>query len=255
MSVVTKKLIKPTVKKGVKKSTLNVFDIDIELIDASEENPNEEDDATFDDLVESVRAEGIDEPCIVVPRLDALNRETGRYWMASGYHRCKAARVIGLKQVPCVVKQGWDDDKRKIELVKRNILRGSLNPEKFTKLYNDIAKRYDKELLKKLMGFTKSDAFDKVYMAVEKSLGAKQKQKLAEAKETIKSVDDLSSVLNTIFKEHGSELSNGFLVFSFGGKNHHYVAIDAELEEKIKKVEKKAEKDGVQVKDVLKQVL
>ncbi len=232
-------------------SKLAVYDIPLSRIIASAENPNEEDDRTFDQLVERIRAEGFDEPAHVMPNPD----KAGHFIMVSGHHRMKAAKILKLETIPCILHEDWDETKRKIELVARNNLRGNLNPEKFTKLYDEIVKKgLDKEMVKIQMGFTKRDAFEKVYKSIEKSLPAQDKKKLKEAKENIKSVDDLSSVLNTIFKEHGSELDAGFMVFSFGGKNHHYIKVDKELDFLLTRLEKKYENGGIDefFKEILK---
>lgn len=207
-------------------STLVVNDVPIDLLHDNPDNPNVEDERTFDILVEKIRTHGFDEPVIVVPRA------AGGYEIVSGHHRCKAARVLGYKQVPCVIKTGWDETTKDIEVISRNNVRGKVNPDKFSAYWRKLAKRnVDPEVTRRLMGFTTKDAFDKIYKAAEDSItDPVKKKKLADAKETIRSVDDLSSVLNTIFKENGSELDHGFLVFSFGGKNHHYVQIDKELD-------------------------
>jgi hypothetical protein len=240
--------------EALKRSTLEVMDIPLDRLIPSPENPNEQDDTTFDELVEALRKDGCDEPIIVVPQ-KVDGRDTGKYYIASGEHRYKGAKFLGWKTIPGIVKPGWSDDERKIALVRRNMLRGALNPEKFTKLYGELAKKYDKELLKRLMGFTKTDAFEKVYKAIESSVTPKQRKQLAEAKETIKSVDDLSSVLNTIFKEHGSELDFGFMVFSFGGKNHHYFKTDAELDKLLKKLEATLQSQGMDATEFFKGAL
>jgi ParB/RepB/Spo0J family partition protein len=237
---------KPT-RLELARSNLQVFDIPIELLVESEENPNEMDDKMFDQFVEKVREEGFDEPIKVVPHPDGE-----RYFIAAGHHRVKAGKLLKMTHIPGVIKEGWDDDKRKLELVANNMVKGNLNPEKFTALYNDLAKKYDKELLKSMMGFTRKDAFDKVYKAVSDKLPAKQRKQLEEAKETIRSVDDLSSVLNTIFKEGGSELEKGYMVFSFGGKEHIYIQADAELHAATKHLIEEAKREGVNVGDALK---
>jgi hypothetical protein len=110
-------------------------------------------------------------------------------------------------------------------------------------------------MLKASMGFTKTDQFEKVYQAVSNGMDAGQKKKLKEAKEKIKCVDDLSSVLNNIFKDHGNELDTGFLVFSFGGKSHHYIQIDKETDLALKKIEKHCEESGILIGDYFKDIL
>jgi len=241
--------------RSVKKSSIEIVDILVSKIIDSEENPNEMDDSTLDELVEGIKEDGFDEPCLVINQFDDNGKPTGMFIMASGHHRSKAGQILGMKRIPCIIKKDWNDDARKVALVRRNILRGDINPEKFTKLYNELSKKHDKELLKKMMGFTKKDAFEKVYQEVEKALPQRQKKKLKEAKERIKSVDDLSSVLNTIFKEHGSELDYGFMVFSFGGKNHHYIVCDDRLNKMVTSLEKQCEEEGMSIGDVFKTLL
>lgn len=236
----------PATRLELARSNLQVFDIPVGLLVESAENPNEMDDKMFDQFVEKVKEEGFDEPIKVVPHPDGE-----RYFIVAGHHRVKAGKLLKMSHIPGVVKDGWDDDKRKLELVANNMVKGNLNPEKFTALYNDLAKRYDKEVLKAMMGFTKKDAFDKVYKAVSDKLPARQKRQLEEAKETIRSVDDLSSVLNTIFKEGGSELSHGYMVFSFGGKEHLYIQSDAELHAAAKSLIEQAGHERVHVGQAL----
>lgn len=234
---------------------LRIFDVPLDKIEESPENPNEEDEATFDRLVEAIREDGFDEPCIVVPKLNDKGKETGRYVMVSGHHRKKAAGYLDYQTVPCVIKKGWSDDSRKIQLVRRNLLKGSFNPEKFTTLYNDLAKNYDKEVLKQLMGFTKKDAFQKVYKSVSDALPEGQRKKLEDAKENITSVDNLSSVLNQIFRDHGSDLDFNFIVFSFGGKEHHYFKSDKELNSLIEDFEAAARRYKLNTTDAFKVML
>jgi hypothetical protein len=209
-------------KENLKQSKLQVFDIPLELLVMDELNPNEMKEDKFDILVQEIQESGFDEPIIVIPH----PRDEGKYLIASGHHRVKAARVAGMADVPAVIKESWDEDKQKIALVKRNIVHGQMNTQKFTKLYTELARKYDPKLLQTMLGFTEKKEFEAVYEGIEKSLTPKQKAVLAKAKEKIKSVDDLSSILHKIFKEQGSEAETGYLVFSFGGKNHHYVQID-----------------------------
>src|SRR4051812_39937204 len=99
-------------------SKLQLFDIPLDRLVAPKENPNEQDEATTDQLIEGVKSEGVDEPLIVVPYLP----EAGHYIIVSGHHRAKTAKLAGLTEVPCVIKEGWDDVRRKVELVRRNQL-------------------------------------------------------------------------------------------------------------------------------------
>lgn len=228
----------PTAKHGLKPSKLKVFDIpDNRLVD-SPENPQEMDDATFDELVEGIRTEGFDEPIQVVNMYDDDGEPTGKYMITSGHHRRKAGRVTGMTEFPAIIKTDMDDAARKIALVRRNQLRGSMNSKKFTKLFLEVAPVLGQETAKRLMGFTKEAAFKKVFEDTAKAMPTKEMRKqLESAKETITSVDDLSSVVNNIFKREGSKAQKGYMVFSFAGKKHHYFQIGKGLSKMLEEIE------------------
>lgn len=238
---------KSTAKKTteLQRSSLEIFDIPLDLIDDSPENPQEMDDATFDELVEGIRKEGVDEPIHVIRCYGEDGKVTGRFMITSGHHRRKAARVAGLEVIPAVIKQDMDDAARKIALVRRNQLRGSMNRKKFTDLFREVAPVLGEEVAKRLMGFTKEAAFQKVFQDVSKSLPEGARKQMEEAKETVRSVDDLSSVLNGIFRQEGSKVQNGYMVFSYGGKKHHYFQVDKETSKLLEQVEAHLQRDGV----------
>jgi hypothetical protein len=83
-----------------------------------------------------------------------------------------------------------------------------------------MAAKYDPIVLQRLMGFTRQDAFNKVYETAKQSLPPEMAEKLDELKDELRTVDDLSLVLNRLFTEYGETLENHFMFFSFGGKQH-----------------------------------
>ena len=231
-------------KKPSKTNTgtkLAVVDIPVEDLIPDEDNPNEMDEATFDLLIEEIREEGFDEPIQVRPH----PTQKGKYQISGGHHRVKAAKVIGLESVPAVVKN-WTDRQQKVALVKRNSLRGDLNKVKFARLYQDLAKKSkDVVQLQRELGFSNPKKLDAMIEQAGTNMTPSQKKKLAEAKEKIKTMDDLSSVLHRIFKESGSEVDKGYMVFSYGGKDHHYFQIDEETNKRLKAIKKECEDAGV----------
>ena len=229
-----KKRATPTVAKPqppVKAPTHDMHHPDIVYISIDrllphEDNPNVMSESVFDALVEKMRKEGFDEPLLV----RASPSKDGFYDIGSGHHRWKAAKVLGILEVPCIVKQ-WSDAQLRLELTSRNVLRGKItNKAALQKLYGEVVKDFkgDTALAQKAMGFHEPKALDRLLEDAKKSLPPAARKKLDEAKETIKSVDDLSSVLNRIFKESGSDITQGYMVFSFGGKEHHYIQVTDE---------------------------
>lgn len=79
------------------------------------------DDEKMDNLVDSIRENGILNPVIVRPD------QSGNYEMISGHRRLHAARIVGLKKVPAIVKE-MSDDEAIIKMVDANIQREEILP-------------------------------------------------------------------------------------------------------------------------------
>lgn len=79
------------------------------------------DDEKMDTLVDSIRGNGILNPVIVRPD------QSGNYEMISGHRRLHAARIVGLKKIPAIVKE-MSDDEAIIKMVDANIQREEILP-------------------------------------------------------------------------------------------------------------------------------
>lgn len=79
------------------------------------------DDEKMDDLVNSIRMNGILTPVLVRPV------ENNRYEMISGHRRMHAAELAGLKTIPAFIRE-VDDDTATIVMVDSNIQREELLP-------------------------------------------------------------------------------------------------------------------------------
>lgn len=182
-------------------------------------NPNEQTDEEFALLVEAIRQEGFSDPVNVCP----LSPPEGQvaYEIIGGEHRWGAARVLGMFEIPSIVYEDYDQDRRKMLTIKLNALHGKVNATKFTKLYNEMLRKYrDPAILQKMMGFATEAEFKKLYRDVKQALPLEFQKKLSETKNEIQTVDDLSLALNRLFSEHGSTLAQNFMIFSYGGREH-----------------------------------
>jgi hypothetical protein len=193
-------------------------------------NPNEMDDREFNALVASILEEGWTQPMASVVEIDGDDKGP-LYEIVGGEHRWRAAQVIGLEDGPCWLldKEKFDRDRRDWNLTKQNVLHGRLNPQKFAALYERMAKAYDAETLKTLMGFTTEDAFRKVYKEVKRGLPPELARALDDVKDEIRTIDDLSLVLNRLFREYGEDLPSNFMVFSWAGREVLWVRADTAL--------------------------
>lgn len=221
-------------------------------------NPNEQDERTFNALCQSIQDEGWVEPmATVVPLLDDSGDLSGEYEIVGGHHRYDASTVLGIEEGPCWVLDPakFDSDRRNWTMVKVNILKGKLNPTKFTSLYNDMVKVYGAEVLQAQMGFTNEDAFKSLYQNVKRNLPPELAKALDDSKDEIKTIDDLSAVLNNLFREHGETLPSDMMVFSFGGKDVLWVRCDKELWDIVSTEAKMVATDKGNMKDRVKELL
>jgi ParB family transcriptional regulator, chromosome partitioning protein len=75
----------------------------------------------LEELAQSIRAHGILQPITV------RRRDDGRYRIVAGERRWRAARLAGLKEIPCLVRIVVDDELLELALIE-NIQREDLNP-------------------------------------------------------------------------------------------------------------------------------
>lgn len=248
------KKIQTVEARGADQWDMQVLWLDTDQCIPNAENPNEQDDSTFNGLVESIEQDGWTSPMQVVS-LGSMNGKE-MYEIVAGEHRWRAGKILQCK-VPAIPLPAADfnEDRRQMTLVKDNILKGKLNPQKFSELYNRLAEKYDADILKSLMGFTSQDAFQKVYQQAKQNLPPELQQALEDAKGEIKTIDDLSLVLNRLFQEHGETLPSNFMVFSYGSKDVLWVRADKELWKIVKGISEEVEKQGLDITAVLTEAL
>jgi len=192
-------------------SSLEILSVDTNLIDVDPENPQVQNVETFNLLAESIKQDGFLEPILAV-------RQGDRYLVVGGAHRLRAAQVNGIKKLPLVVVN-WDEGKRRTQMVKMNVIRGRLDPEKFTKLWTNMKAAYGEERLKKMMGLdVKEVELRRLLKTVKRNLPEQMQQDLERRADKIHSVEDLAAAVQALYSRYGSTLESHFILFSFGGK-------------------------------------
>ncbi len=95
--------------------------LDVGLIDPNRDQPRKRfDQEKMEQLAQSIREVGVLQPLLVAER-------NGRYQIIAGERRWRAARLAGLDQVPCVVREAEQLQRMQIALVE-NLQRDDLNP-------------------------------------------------------------------------------------------------------------------------------
>jgi len=99
-----------------------VFEIDVDLLDASRQQPRRrfEEDG-IDELASSIKESGILQPVLV-------SKEGERYRIIAGERRVRAAKRAGLARVPVLVREAVADRERLLMALVENVQRRDLTP-------------------------------------------------------------------------------------------------------------------------------
>ncbi|MCY6958198.1 ParB/RepB/Spo0J family partition protein [Clostridium brassicae] len=104
-----------------KEDNNSTLKIDINLIRANEEQPRKNfDEEKIMQLAESIKEHGIIQPLV-------LKKEGNIYAIIAGERRWRAAKIAGLKELPCVILELSEKEVLEVSLIE-NIQREDLNP-------------------------------------------------------------------------------------------------------------------------------
>jgi hypothetical protein len=239
--------------KMSEKSTLagEFVEIDIGLLTDAEWNPNRMKDKEFNRLVKEIEENGMIDPIQVVPIAG------GKYRIIGGHHRKMACKLIGYNKVPCVILSDvkWQDEERqKLETVRLNAIKGSMNGEKMLALYQEVASKHGADSVADLMGFTDEDAFRKIVGQAKKAirdagLPPEAEAELEDKAKNAKSLDNLSEIIYQIHQKYGSTLNQHFIYFDFGGKKNLHVEVDSTAFKAIEKMMAQVKRSGIDAGD------
>ncbi|MFA9397483.1 MAG: ParB/RepB/Spo0J family partition protein [Clostridiaceae bacterium] len=125
----------------------SIFKIDLNLIKANEEQPRK----NFDESKILVLAESIKEHGIIQPLV--LKKSDDNYIIIAGERRWRAAKKLGLKEVPAVILDLSDKEVLEVSLIE-NIQREDLNPIEEAFAYEKLINQFNltQETLSKRIG-------------------------------------------------------------------------------------------------------
>ncbi|EGS33943.1 ParB-like protein [Finegoldia magna SY403409CC001050417] len=92
----------------------------------------------LNDMVESVKENGILNPIIV------LKREDGAYEILSGHNRVNAARLADIKNIPCIVKENLSEEQAYTYVIETNLMQRSFSDLLPTEKALVLKMRYEK---------------------------------------------------------------------------------------------------------------
>lgn len=205
-------------------------------------NPNVESEETFRQLVRTIRDVGFLQPVVVA------RDGPGRYEIVAGEHRWRAAGEIGYAEVPCVVLEGFDADRRKFLAVRMNVIAGKLSPAKFTRLVAEMGGRYPGEAMSAMMGFQSEVEMGRLLKRVAADMPPDVRRTLEQRRGRIKTVKQLGQALDAAARERGDTLGqNGFVFFAHSGKTHLMVRMDRGLKLALEAVADRCVREGTDI--------
>lgn len=222
-----------------------------ELLFEHPNNTNKQSKHVHTELVESIQQHGFDETLIVVPRTDG---EAG-YWIVAGNHRRRAGRTAGMLEFPCVVRADWNEVEARIQLVRRNLVRGDIDRVLFTEEVNRLSSEQGiaLDMIMERMGFEDADAFAEFYKQEkkrERSIGSAVAGN-HQANSQIKMLDDMGTILSVLFEKYGNTVPHSFIVFPLGGKNHIFIQMTPALKKSLDAITTKCVADGMDINTAL----
>ena len=120
------------IKNPVADDEERVKQVAVANIESNPLQPRENfDHGDLEDLVNSIKQYGIIQPLVVSPLPD------GKYQLIAGERRLRAAQVMDLAKVPCLVRNARELEKLELALIE-NIQRTNLNPMEEARAYKKL---------------------------------------------------------------------------------------------------------------------
>lgn len=115
----------------------SVLEIPIELILVNPNQPRKNfEEGAMAELAESVKQHGVIQPIVVNDLGD------GKYMIIAGERRYRAAKMVGLKTVPCVIKEYTERQIKEVAIIE-NLQREDLNPIEAARAIKQLMEEYN----------------------------------------------------------------------------------------------------------------
>ena len=114
----------------------NLSTLRVAEIEPNREQPRKSfDDGAISALADSIREHGMIQPILVRPL------ENGSYQIVAGERRWRAARMLGLEEVPVTIRAMSDQETMQIALIE-NLQRENLNPIEEAQGYQELMDQF-----------------------------------------------------------------------------------------------------------------
>lgn len=222
--------------------------LDESLLDIVDWNPNRMSPDKFNALVDTIQSGGFLEPVVVAPAGD-------RFTVVGGAHRLQAMRTLGRNDIPCISKD-MTEDQIKFQNMRLNVIKGDIDPEKFTKMYEELQSKFPDQDVAREMGIVSKAELDKLIRHYDESLPDELKEAFEKSKSKIRTVDDLVMVLNDLFTKQGDQLEvYGFMILDFEGKRSVWIRMQKPDYDQLKKLTARCYEYSVSMDSIMRAVV
>lgn len=226
------------------------LDLPLSLLVKHKNNPNKMNAKEFDLLVDNLERTGFTDPILCKPFdfeavaaiakkhnpskepgdfIAELISESQTFEIVGGHHRFDGAEYLGFTDAPCtiIMDPDFDEEQTEFQLVRMNMIKGRLDPEKFMAMFNKFSAKYSQDILQEAFGFADEAEFKKLVSQMAKTLPDPSLQnKFKEAAAEVKTIEGLSKLLNEMFSKYGDTLPFGYMVFDHAGKRSMWLRVD-----------------------------
>lgn len=193
----------------------------LDKIKPNDWNPNEMENEEFDFLVENFEEVGFVQPVLIAPLTD--DPDGFEYSIIDGEHRFLAMEFLEEPELPCIIRD-LDVDAQMFQTVRMNKIKGTMNQKKIMGMVEHLMETRSIEEVAAGLAYSDVSELEGMIASARESLPDNDmKKEFDRAKEAIRTVDDLTNVLNRLFTKYGDTLPAHFMVLDFGGKEHIWV--------------------------------
>lgn len=210
--------------------TTKVIEIPLSKLKPNEWNPNEMPTKLLNNLASNIEEKGFLQPILVVEDDD------GFYKIIDGEHRYHALRLLDKEKAMCIVvdKNSWSEDDQKFQTVFMNQVRGTISKSKLKLLVKELMENYSIDEIAERFGLEDDNYLRDLIREAQSVLpSASFKRELEKAKDDIKSVEDLTRLINRLFSKYGHTLDYHYMVYDYGGKEHLWIRVLSEDDFKL----------------------
>ena len=86
---------------------------------------------------------------------------------------------------------------------------------------------------------------------IKKSMSPELADKFEEQAKTAKTANDLDKIIQRMMSENGDTAPYSFLVFTWGGKEHIYVAMSEKTREAMKRIVKASRSNKIDINEII----